>query len=172
MTGSAVQAVDLASLELAAYEWSEEFSNGQPIAYRAQNKSYVTTRLQLSGQRAANTNPRQACSTATELIKIFLSVFGDNDMPHGPATYHTLELENFCAQHSLDILEQGVNPCVTKKLVLLDDRCRLSHNPIRVNPAGERRTKAGILGASQLLVELRKQVCHRNLVFFEILTAF
>lgn len=151
--------VDLATLELAAYEWNEEFSKGQPQAYRAQNSSHVTKVFNLPDRPGGVTSNHRHPTTVEGLVDTFQSVLGNINIPHGPSAYQGLDLKSFCAAGNVDILERGTERCVMHPLALLDDRSRLSNNPIEINTAGERRKNVGLLGASQLLQELRKKVC-------------
>lgn len=141
----------LADVTLSAYEWSDEFSKGQPRAYRQANYPFVTSRPLES---AHHSGPK----TTDELIDLFLSVLGDSEMPHRPSEFQSLELEAVCAPMPLQILEDGIESSVTYPLALLDDRCRLGSQFLEAPISGQQRENAGPLSSAQLLQELKKKV--------------
>ncbi|KAF4447060.1 putative transcription factor SEF1 [Fusarium austroafricanum] len=127
----------LANANASAYAWNREFFDRQLQKYSTENKAAVG-----------------AVASGTDLIKAFLSAPGEIDTFLGPRTYQILELEPFCAGCSMDILESGSDPRVTKPIALLDDRCRRMHHS--EPPGGYKRPDLGALSATQLLRELRK----------------
>lgn len=143
----------------SAYEWSEQFVNGQPLAYAAQNNPYVTRRYQPPAQIDSQNAPGGDLRTVDDLIRAFLSILGDGEMPHRPSAYQGLELRAFCAPGSLDILTQGREHHTTLARALLDDRSRTSQRALSVDPGGQPRDNIGPLNAAQLVKELQKKAC-------------
>ncbi|KPM35931.1 hypothetical protein AK830_g10661, partial [Neonectria ditissima] len=139
--GTATRYPSLATVDSPAYEWSDEFLNRQPQAYQGQNRPYVRARSNTQSVRGSGIGRGSAPSTVRELIRAFLSVSGDPDMPNGPSIYQKQRLEAFCsAADSLETLEEGLAPCVTRPLALLDDRCpNLSSSHAQQARAGIRR---------------------------------
>lgn len=142
-----------------AYEWSEEFVTGQPLAYAAQNDPYVTRMNQLCAQIDSQDTIAGNLRTVDDLIREFLSILGDGEMPHGPSTYQGLELRAFCAPGSLDILTMGRGHHTMFARALLDDRSRTGHRALQAAPGGQRRDNNGPLNATQLVRELQKKAC-------------
>ncbi|KFA53297.1 hypothetical protein S40293_04683 [Stachybotrys chartarum IBT 40293] len=150
-----LQGHNLSAVALSPYEWSVEFSKGQPKAYRPQNAPWVTKGPQ--EESGSETAQRRSPTTVDELIQRFLTVLGDSRMPHKPSRYQSLELEAFCKPGSLDVLEQGTEDCVNYALALLDDRSRQGYQALPPTVAGQQRRSRGPLNSFQLLQELRKK---------------
>lgn len=157
-----LQGHNLSAVALSPYEWSVEFSKGQPKAYRPQNAPWVIKGPQ--EESGGETAQRRSPTTVDELIQRFLTVLGDSRMPHQPSRYQSLELEAFCRPGSLDVLEQGTRDCVNYALALLDDRSRQGYQALPSTVAGQQRRSRGPLSSFQLLQEPRKKVCPQGLV--------
>ena len=138
----------VAAVDLSAYEWNGIYSEPRRRLYEAQNTPYVMTRAQ----------GRPETQTVDDLIRAFLSILGDAEMPNGPSAYQNVELEAICTPASLSVLEEGTDRRVRPLRVLLDDRSRGSDQATEVTEAGLCRNNAGPLNATQLLRELRKPV--------------
>ncbi|KAJ4195681.1 hypothetical protein NW755_001844 [Fusarium falciforme] len=144
---TSTQSSSLVTLDSSAYEWDEDFTSGRSHAYDSQNKSHVVA----ISEPASNPVP----TTVDELIDCFLAELGDRDVPHGPSTYQVLDLRALCAGCNMKTVEDGLEDKVKKPVALLDDRSRFANN--QPAAAGYKRSNSGMLNASQLLVELRKE---------------
>ncbi|KAF5004128.1 hypothetical protein FDECE_9342 [Fusarium decemcellulare] len=139
----------------SAYEWNEEFLEGQPQTYESQNTPYVEPKSDTGNAPGSTTETNRGPRTADELIDHFLTVLGDHHMPNGPSTYQDLDLRVLCAGCHMRTVEEGLEESVQKPIALLDDRCRLANYQLTLE--GHKRTNPGLLNATQLLVELKKK---------------
>lgn len=132
--------ISITAANSAAYTWNREFFHGQTQKYETENQAAIVTNSNDSG---------------SELIKSFLSVSGRMDTFFGPGSYQILVLEPLCGDCSMDVLEAGLEPHVTRPMALLDDRCRRIHHSEPIG--GHKRVDPGPLSSARLLQELRKK---------------